>query len=294
MSEIRSRREALTLRAVCGLTTAEIARAFVTSEATIAKRIMRARSKIVDAGIPYRLPEPEELDERLGEVLAVLYLMFNEGYLASGGRSPARQDLAEDAYWLTTLLAKLLPVNAETLGLLALMRLHLARAGARSNADGDVVLLPDQDRALWGRRQIDRGLSLLHEAAQVHSPGPYQLQAAIVACHTEAASWQETDWHQIVVLYDALFQMAPTPVVRLNRAIARSQRHGPAAALRELEACADELRAYNLFHAARAQMLRDLGDHAAARTALARALDLTTNPAERSLLERRLRACLEG
>lgn len=278
----------LTLRAVCGLTTPEIARAFVTSEATIAKRIVRARRKIVDARIPYRVPGPEELDERLGEVLAVLYLMFNEGYLASAGDSAARRDLAEDAAWLTALLARLLPREAEVLGLLALMRLHLARAGARFDPAGDIILLPDQDRAAWDRPRIEQGMALLHQAARARRPGPYQLQAAIVACHTEAASWAETDWTQIVALYDALCRLTPTPVVRLNRAIAFGQLRGPAAALRELDACAEDLQAYHLYHTARAQMLTELGDHRAARAGLRTALDLTTNPAERSLLARRL------
>ena len=284
----REAQVALTLRAVCGLTTAEIARAFVTSEATIAKRIVRARRKIVDAAIPYRVPRPDELDERLGEVLAVLYLTFNEGYLAGSGEAATRRDLAEDAAWLTALLAALLPGQAEVLGLLALMRLHLARADSRFSLHAELVLLADQDRSRWNRRQIEEGLSLLSEAAGLNSPGVYQLQAAIVACHAESASWEDTDWRQIVALYDALYEMSQTPVVWLNRAIAVRHLSGPAEALRALEQCAGELNGYNLYHSARAQLLGELGDRAEERRGLARALELTTNPAERSLLKRRL------
>jgi len=279
---------ALTLRAVCGLTTAQIARAFVTSEATIAKRIVRARRKIVDAGIPYRAPGPDELEERLGEVLAVLYLMFNEGYLASAGGSPASRDLSDDAAWLTALLSKLLPAQPEVLGLLALMRMHLARGAARFDAAGQLVLLREQDRSRWDRPRIHEAVALLQEAARLQRPGSYQLQAAIVACHAEAPSWEATDWHQIVALYDELCRLAPTPVARLNRAIALAQLDGASVALPELERCRAELSDYHLYHATRAQFLTDRGDDGAARAALERALELTENPAERALLERRL------
>jgi predicted RNA polymerase sigma factor len=286
----REAQVALTLRAVCGLTTAAIARAFVTSEATIAKRIVRARRKIVDAGIPYRVPDPEELDERLAEVLAALYLMFNEGYLCSGGDVPERRDLAQDAAWLTELLVRLLPGEPEVLGLSALMRLHLARAGARFDGGGELVLIEDQDRGRWDRSLIDQAIAILSDAACARRPGPYQLQAAIVACHAEAASWADTDWDQIVALYDELCRLTPNPVARLNRAIARSHLHGPAVALRDLEDCATGLGAYYLYHAARAQFQTDLGDCRGARASLTTALDLTNNPAERSLLHKRLRA----
>jgi RNA polymerase sigma factor (sigma-70 family) len=286
----REAQVALTLRAVCGLTTAEIARAFVTSEATIAKRIVRARRKIVDAGIPYRAPAPDELAERLGEVLSVLYLMFNEGYLASAGESAARRDLAGDAAWLTALLSKLLPGEPEVLGLLALMRLHLARSAARFDTAGELVLLQDQDRTHWDRVRIDEAIALLDDIARLQRSGPYQLQASIVACHAQASSWQNTDWRRIVALYNELYRLMPTPVTGLNRAIALAQLDGPAAALQALEACAGELRAYHLYHATRARFLADLGDGPAARSALERALELTENPAERRLLQRRLAA----
>jgi RNA polymerase sigma factor (sigma-70 family) len=260
---------ALTLRAVCGLTAAQIARAFLTSEATVAKRIVRARRKIVEAGIPYRIPRPEDLDGHLSQVLNVLYLTFNEGYLASDGDAAERRDLAEDAAWLTGMLASLLPGQAEVLGLQALMRLHLARAGARFDASGEIVLLRDQDRTRWDRRQIAAGLALLKQAAALHKPGPYQIQAAIVACHAGAASWEATDWPQVVALYDLLDRLAPSPIVRLNRAIALAQLAGPAAGLSELEPLAEALQGYAPYHAARA-------------------LALTGNPAEQTLLCRRL------
>ncbi len=279
---------ALTLRAVCGLTAAQIARAFLTSEATIAKRIVRARRKIVDARIPYRIPKPEDLDERLSQVLGVLYLTFNEGYLASNGHTPERRDLAEDACWLTGLLANLLPGKAEVLGLQALMWLHLARAAARFDAAGELVLLREQDRTRWDRRRIAAGLSLLHQAAELHKPGPYQVQAAIVACHSEAASWEATDWPQVVALYDLLDRLAPSPVVWLNRAIALAQLAGPAAGLAELESLDGALQGYAPYHAARAQMLAERGECEEQRQALQRALALTGNPAEQSLLRRRL------
>jgi predicted RNA polymerase sigma factor len=281
---------ALTLRAVSGLTTADNARAIVTSEATIAKRIVRARRKIVDAGIPYRAPAADELAERLDEVLSVLYLMFNEGYLASAGEPPARRDLADDAAWLTALLSKLLPGEPEVLGLLALMRLHLARSAARFDTAGELVLLQDQDRTHWDRVRIDEAVGLLNEAERLRRPGPYQLQAAIVACHTQASSWLDTDWRRIVALYDDLYRLMPTPVTGLNRTIALAQLDGPAAALQALEECGGELRAYHLYHATRARFLADLGDHRGARAALERALELTENPAERRLLQRRLAA----
>jgi RNA polymerase sigma factor (sigma-70 family) len=280
---------ALTLRAVAGLTTAEIARAFITSEATIAQRIVRAKRKIVDAGIPYRLPPDAVLAERVEEVLAVLYLMFNEGYLATAGETASRRDLAEDAMWLAGLLVRLMPQEPEALGLLALMRLHLARADARFDATGNLVLLQDQDRRLWDRDRIASAIALLQRAAVLRRSGPYQVQAAIAACHAEAAAWDQTDWADIVGLYDTLLSMMASPVVRLNRAIALRHTAGASAALGEVDAIASELESYYLLYATRAELLRELGRDAEAQAALRRALTLTSNPAERTLIEGRLK-----
>jgi RNA polymerase sigma factor (sigma-70 family) len=279
---------ALTLRAVCGLTTAEIAHAFLASEAAMAQRIVRAKRKIVEAGIPYRVPTRDELAGRLAEVLAVLYLLFNEGYLASGGPVPDRRDLAVDAEWLATLLVGLLPDEPEAIGLLALMRLHLARAGGRFDAEGRLVLLRDQDRSTWDREAIAAAGRLIEQAGALGRPGPYQIQAAIAALHSEAPSWEATDWEEIVALYSLLHAHQPSPVVRLNRAIAVRYRDGPAAALAEVDAVASELGGYHLLHAARAELLRDLGRLPEARAEDAAALRLTQNPAERELLRQRL------
>jgi len=284
----REAQVALTLRAVAGLTTAEIARAFITSEATIAQRIVRAKRKIVEANIPYRVPAAREMAERLAEVLAVLYLMFNEGYLATAGTRASRRDLAEDAAWLAGLMVRLMPEEPEALGLLALMRFHLARVETRFDESGGLTLLQDQDRSRWDRERIASGISLLKRAAVLRRPGPYQLQAAIAACHAEAPSWQHTDWRQIIALYDSLLALTPSPVVQLNRAIARRYLDGAESALDEVAALADPLDNYYLFHATRAELLRDLGRDAEARRALIRALSLTENPAERALLEHRL------
>ncbi len=284
----REAQVALTLRAVAGLTTAEIARAFITSEATIAQRIVRAKRKIVDAKIPYRVPAERDMGERLEEVLAVLYLMFNEGYLATAGERPSRRDLAEDAAWLAGLMVRLMPEQPEALGLLALMRLHLARADSRFDEHGDLVLLEDQDRSRWDQQRIASAMAVLGRAAALRRPGPYQLQAAIAACHAEARTWADTDWRQIVALYDALLELMPSPVVQLNRAIARRYLDGAEAALPEVEALGEALDAYYLFHATRAELLRDLGREPEARAAVTRALELTTNPAERALLRKRL------
>ena len=280
----RASQVALTLRAVCGFTTAGIAHAFLASETAVAQRIVRARRKIVAAAIPYRMPGDDELGERLGEVLAVLYLMFNEGYLASGGEAPTRRDLAEDAAWLTALVARHIPGEPEPLGLLALMRLHLARAEARFTSAGELVLLKDQDRTLWDRSMIAKGIALIEQAAALGRPGPYQVEAAIVACHAEAQSWAATDWRQIVLLYDLLLRMSPSPVVRLNRAVALRQVEGPEAALAEVA----DLEHYHLFHAIRGELLLELSEREQARAAALRALELTQNRAERSLLARRL------
>ena len=284
----REAQVALTLRAVAGLTTAEIARAFITSEATIAQRIVRAKRKIVEARIPYRVPAERDMAERLAEVLAVLYLMFNEGYLATAGTRASRRDLAEDAAWLAGLMVRLMPDEPEALGLLALMRLHLARADSRFDASGGLMLLQDQDRGRWDPERIASGISLLQRAAVLRRPGPYQLQAAIAACHAEAPSWGQTDWRQIIALYDSLLALAPSPVVQLNRAIVRRYLDGAQAALDDVEALADPLDNYYLFHATRAELLRDLGREADARLAVMRALTLTENPAERALLTKRL------
>ncbi|GCE21536.1 RNA polymerase sigma factor [Dictyobacter kobayashii] len=278
----------LTLRAVCGFTTGEIAHAFLVPEATVAQRLVRARRKIVAAHIPYRIPTDEELDERLGEVLAVLYLMFTEGYMASSGAAPARRDLAEDAAWLAALLVQLLPGEPEPLGLLALMRLQLARSAARFSSSGEMILLAEQDRTRWDRVRIAQAVQLIEQAATYGRPGPYQLEAAIAACHAEAESWAATDWPQIVILYDMLLRLRPTAVVRLNRAVALKQIAGPEAALAEVNALAQELDNYHLFHAIRGELLLELSQREQARAAALRALGLTQNRAEQSLLTRRL------
>ena len=280
---------ALTLRAVAGLTTREIARAFVTSEATVAQRIVRAKRKIVEARIPYRIPAPDELAARLKEVLAVVYLLFNEGYLATS-EVPSRPVLTEEAEALAGMLANLLPGEPEAIGLLALIRFHRARAAARFDAAGTLVLLPDQDRRLWNREAIADARRLLDRALAMGRPGPYQVQGLIAASHAAAATWEATDWPRIVGLYELLERFWPSPVVRLNRAIALEHVEGAAAALADVTALATELDGYHLYHATRAELLRKLGRTVEARSADARALALTTNPAERELLESRLLA----
>jgi RNA polymerase sigma factor (sigma-70 family) len=280
---------ALTLRAVVGFTTAEIASAFLVSEATVAQRLVRAKRKIVEARIPYRMPEGVEVAERLDGVLSVLYLMFNEGYLSRGSQAAMRRDVAEDALWLAQLVAQLMPGQAEVIGLLALMKLTLARSRARFDESGEMVLLPDQDRNLWDHAAIAEGIELLDQAGAMGATGPYQLQAAIAAIHSESKSWEETDWRQIVLLYDALLRLSDSPVVRLNRAVALSHFAGPDVALGEVNDLAISLGDYHLFHSARADLLDRIGERGLAREALRRALELTQNPAERSLLERKLR-----
>ena len=279
---------ALTLRAVAGFTTQEIAAAFLVSEPAMAQRIVRAKRKIVAANIPYRVPEGAELPARLEAVLAVLYLMFNEGYLSRGTGAEMRRDLADDALWLTRLLDRLLPSQAEVLGLLALMKLHLARSAARFDAAGEMVLLPEQDRSRWDQEAIAEGLRTLDTAALMRRPGPYQLQAAIAAVHAEAPSWETTDWEQVVTLYDALLRSANSPVVRLNRAVALSHVRGAQVALGEVNDLALALGDYHLFHATRAELLDELGEAALATEARRRALELCQNPAERALLLRKL------
>jgi RNA polymerase sigma-70 factor (ECF subfamily) len=284
----REAQVALTLRAVIGLTTPEIARAFLTSEATMAQRIVRAKRKIVQAGIPYRVPHGQELSERLDEVLAVLYLAFNEGYLSTSGATPVRRDLADDALWLARLLMRLLPDEPEVIGLLALMQLHLARASTRFDGEGRLTLLKDQDRRQWDRAAIKEAAGMVERASWMRRTGPYQLQAAIAACHAEAPSWVETDWQQIFILYASLQTFWPTPVVRLNRAIALRHLAGPQPALDEVEELAGELKDYHLYHATRAELLRELGRTQEARAETTIALKHATNPAERELLEERL------
>ncbi len=286
----RDAQVALTLRAVGGLTTEEIARAFVVPVPTLAKRIVRAKRKIVSAAIPYRVPGPDELPGRLAEVLTVIYLIFNEGYLATGGDGPLRRDLAIDAEWLAQLLVRRIPDQPEPLALLALIRLHLARWPARLDARGQLVLLKDQDRSRWDRRAIAVAISLLERSAAMGRTGPFQVEAAIAALHAEAPAWEATDWKQVIALYDLLVSLDPSPVVRLNRAIALGYAYGARPALAEVDELQADLDGYHLFHATRASLLRELGQDAEAAAADSRALGLATNPAERSLISARLSA----
>jgi RNA polymerase sigma-70 factor (ECF subfamily) len=280
---------AMTLREVCGLTTDEIARAFLTRPSTVAQRIVRAKAKIRDARIPYVVPSETDLPDRLDAVLRVVYLVFNEGYSASSGESLTRPDLSGEAIRLGRLLVELLP-EPEAVGLLALMLLHDSRRAARTSPTGELILLDDQDRSLWNRDQIAEGASLVKRALSSRRIGPYTLQAAIAAVHAEAPNAAATDWAQIVGLYDLLVQADPSPVVELNRAVAVAMRDGPLAGLELIDAimARGDLGNYHLAHAARADLCRRLGRTAEARASYDRALGLTKQEPERRFLERRL------
>ena len=279
---------ALTLREVCGLTTEEIAQAFLTPPPTLAQRIVRAKAKIRSARIPYRVPDPPELPQRLGAVLRVIYLVFNEGYAASSGDSVTRHDLSSEAIRLGRLLVELLP-EPEAHGLLALMLLHESRRGARSTAGGDVILLEDQDRGLWDRALIAEGTRLVEQALRGGPAGPYAVQAAIAAVHATAPIAAATDWNEIVGLYDVLGRLEPSPVIELNRAVAVAMRDGPGAGLALIDAilARGQLADYRPAHAARAELYRRLGAKAEARSAYDRAIVLTKQGPERRYLERR-------
>ena len=280
---------ALTLREVCGLTTEEIAQAFLSAAPTLAQRIVRAKAKIRDARIPYQVPTPAELPERLDSVLRVVYLVFNEGYSASSGESLTRLDLSTEAIRLGRLLVELLP-EPEAIGLLALMLVQESRRAARTSPAGELILLADQDRSLWNRDQIAEGSALVERALASRRFGPYTLQAAIAAIHAEAATADATDWSEIAGLYDVLLHADPSPVIELNRAVAVAMRDGPAAGLELVDAilARGDLQDYRLAHAARADLCRRLGRTAQARASYQRALALTRQEPERRFLERRL------
>jgi RNA polymerase sigma-70 factor (ECF subfamily) len=284
---------ALTLRAACGLSTAQIATAFLVAEPAMTQRLLRARKTLSSVGpdgarADMRLPDPDQLAGRLAEVLAVVYLVFNEGYLASAGRQPARRDLAAQAVTLTRLLHRLMPREPEVGGLLALMLLHESRAATRFDGWGRLVRLADQDRSRWDQALITEATVLLDQAIALRASGPYQVQAAIAALHAHAPDYEQTDWRQIRLLYDRLQELTPSPVVLLNRAVATRYVRGPAEALAEIEPLAPELDGYRLYHALRAGLLTALGRETEAQAASERALALAGNPAERELIARRL------
>ncbi len=281
---------ALTLRTLAGLTTAEIARAFLVPEETMAKRLVRAKAKIRNAGIPYRVPRDSALPERTSAVLGVLYLLFNEGYGATSGAELIRASLCDEAIRLARLLAGLMPDEPEAVGLLALMLLHDARRAGRVDAAGDLVPLEDQDRALWDRAEIAEGLALLDDALRRRAPGPYQVQAAIAACHAAAPDAASTDWAEIAELYGRLYAMAPSPVVALNRAVAVAMASGPVAGLALVDAleAGGALRGYYLLPATRADLLRRIGRHGDAAAAYREAIAAAPTEAERRFLRRRV------
>jgi len=285
----REAQMALTLREVCGLTTEEIARAFLSTPSALAQRIVRAKAKIRDARIPYEVPPPTELPDRLDSVLHIIYLVFNEGYSASSGTVLTRADLSSEAIRLGRLLVQLLP-EPEVMGLLALMLLHESRRNVRTSSTGDLVLLEQQDRSLWNRDYITEGVVLIQRALASRRFGPYTLQAAIASVHAEASSAAETDWSQIVALYDLLSRADPSPIIQLNRAVAVAMRDGPAKGLELVDALlkGDELANYHLAHAARADFFRRLGKKAEAHAAYAHALSLTKQEPERRFLQKRL------
>ena len=286
---------ALTLREVCGLTTEEIARAFLVTPATLAQRIVRAKTKIREASIPYEVPSPKELPQRLGVVLQVIYLVFNEGYSAAAGAEVTRADLTGEAIRLVRLLIQLQPKaegpEPELLGLLALMLLQESRRAARTSPTGELILLPDQDRSLWNRDQIAEGVALVEKALRSRRFGPYTLQAAIAAVHAEAQSTAATDWRKIVALYNQLLQIQPSPIVQLNRAVAIAESDGPQAGLAQIDALLQhgELANYYLAHSARAEMYRRLGRTSEARSSYEKALALTQQEPERQFLQERIR-----
>jgi RNA polymerase sigma-70 factor (ECF subfamily) len=281
-------RVALTLRVIVGLETTEIARAFLVSDPTMAQRLVRAKNKIRAAGVPYRVPGRDEIRERVAAALAVVYLIFNEGYAASAGDELVRRDLCRIALGLGRELCDLLPDARECMGLMALMLLHDARRASRVGEDGELVLLADQDRSVWDAEQIAEGVALTQRSLSLGAAGPYALQAAIAALHAESPHAEATDWAQIAALYDRLHDGAPTPVIALNRAVAVAMAHGPSAGLSLLGHLEQPLAQYHLFHSARADLLRRLGKPNAARQAYRVALELCRNETERRFLQRRI------